>query len=146
LVISEQITTLNESFCMLLLVEDEKILNHWNLIRTFSLVFSHLYDSTLFCRLAMTTKILRWKTAWTGHEKCAFHHDLELDHRPSTREDLISDMANSYRMLLSSLGENPNRQVGKARVLCMMIMFVSEGPVNKKDFHKLTKILFVKIP
>jgi hypothetical protein len=28
LVISEQITTLNESFCMLLLVEDEKILNH----------------------------------------------------------------------------------------------------------------------
>ncbi|KAL7033203.1 hypothetical protein ACKWTF_007505 [Chironomus riparius] len=45
-----------------------------------------------------------------GHEKCTFHHDLELDHRPSTREDLISDMANSYRMLLSSLGENPNRQ------------------------------------
>jgi hypothetical protein len=138
--------------------EGWKILNHWNLIRTFSLVFSHLYDSTLFCRLAMTTKILRWKTAWTGHEKCAFHHDLELDHRPSTREDLISDMANSYRMLLSSLGENPNRQVGKARahecvcwiieciVLCMMIMFVSEDPVNKKDFHKLTKILFVKIP
>lgn len=45
-----------------------------------------------------------------GHEKCTFHHDMELDHRPSTREDLISDMANSYRMLLSSLGENPNRQ------------------------------------
>lgn len=53
------------------------------------------------------------KTACTGHEKCTFHHDLELDHRPSTREDLISDMANSYRTLLSSLGENPNRQVGK---------------------------------
>jgi len=45
-----------------------------------------------------------------GHEKCTFHHDLELDHRPSTREDVISDMANSYRLLLASLGENPNRQ------------------------------------
>ncbi|KAL7033208.1 hypothetical protein ACKWTF_007505 [Chironomus riparius] len=49
-------------------------------------------------------------TPGNWHEKCTFHHDLELDHRPSTREDLISDMANSYRMLLSSLGENPNRQ------------------------------------
>lgn len=49
-----------------------------------------------------------------GHEKCTFHNDLELDHRPSTREDLISDMANSYRLLLSSLGENPNRQVTRA--------------------------------
>ncbi|CAO1386851.1 unnamed protein product [Diamesa hyperborea] len=45
-----------------------------------------------------------------GHEKCTFHHDLELDHKPLTREDLLSDMANSYRMLLGSLGEDPNRQ------------------------------------
>lgn len=54
---------------------------------------------------------LRFRLTFKGHEKCTFHHDLELDHRPSTREDLISDMANSYRLLLSSLGENPNRQV-----------------------------------
>jgi GTP cyclohydrolase I len=39
-----------------------------------------------------------------------FHHDMELDHRPPTRESLIPDMATSYRMLLSSLGENPDRQ------------------------------------
>jgi len=45
-----------------------------------------------------------------GHEKCTFHHDLELDHRPSNREDLLSDMANSYRTLLVGLGEDPNRQ------------------------------------
>lgn len=63
-----------------------------------------------FWYVVMTTIIVNSKTR-SGHEKCTFHHDLELDHRPSTREDLISDMANSYRMLLSSLGENPNRQV-----------------------------------
>ncbi|KAI4472115.1 gtp cyclohydrolase i [Holotrichia oblita] len=45
-----------------------------------------------------------------GHEKCTFHHDLELDHRPPTREDMLPDMARSYRLLLSSLGENPDRQ------------------------------------
>lgn len=45
-----------------------------------------------------------------GHEKCTFHHDLELDHRPPTREALLPDMAHSYRMLLGSLGENPDRQ------------------------------------
>lgn len=39
-----------------------------------------------------------------------FHHDLELEHRPPTRESLVPDMAASYRMLLSSLGENPDRQ------------------------------------
>nr|CAD7411359.1 unnamed protein product [Timema poppensis] len=44
------------------------------------------------------------------HEKCIFHHDLELDHRPSTREALLPEMAGSYRMLLESLGENPDRQ------------------------------------
>lgn len=48
--------------------------------------------------------------SFTGHEKCTFHHDLELDHQPPTREALLPDMAHSYRMLLSSLGENPDRQ------------------------------------
>lgn len=46
----------------------------------------------------------------TGHEKCTFHHDLELDHKPPTREALLPDMAQSYRLLLSSLGEDPTRQ------------------------------------
>lgn len=45
-----------------------------------------------------------------GHEKCTFHHDLELDHKPPTREALLPDMARSYRMMLSSLGEDPDRQ------------------------------------
>lgn len=45
-----------------------------------------------------------------GHEKCTFHHDMELDHRPPTREALLPDMARSYRMLLTSLGENPERE------------------------------------
>ncbi|XP_018916988.1 GTP cyclohydrolase 1 isoform X2 [Bemisia tabaci] len=45
-----------------------------------------------------------------GHEKCTFHHDLELDHRPPTREALLPDMSRSYRLLLTSLGENPDRQ------------------------------------
>lgn len=46
----------------------------------------------------------------SGHEKCTFHHDLELDHKPPTREALLPDMARSYRMLLTSLGEDPDRQ------------------------------------
>ncbi|CAG9116447.1 unnamed protein product [Plutella xylostella] len=45
-----------------------------------------------------------------GHEKCTFHHDLELDHRPPTREALLPDMASSYRLLLTGLGEDPDRQ------------------------------------
>ncbi|CAH1389983.1 unnamed protein product [Nezara viridula] len=45
-----------------------------------------------------------------GHEKCMFHHDLELDHRPPTREALLPDMSSSYRLLLTSLGEDPDRQ------------------------------------
>ncbi|XP_058167549.1 GTP cyclohydrolase 1 [Anopheles ziemanni] len=49
-------------------------------------------------------------TMTPGHEKCTFHHDLELDHKPSTREDLLPLMSKSYRMLLSSLGEDPERQ------------------------------------
>ncbi|XP_055627685.1 GTP cyclohydrolase 1 isoform X1 [Toxorhynchites rutilus septentrionalis] len=49
-------------------------------------------------------------TLTPGHEKCTFHHDLELDHKPSTREDLLPLMSRSYRMLLSNLGEDPDRQ------------------------------------
>ncbi|CAG4960853.1 unnamed protein product [Parnassius apollo] len=45
-----------------------------------------------------------------SHEKCTFHHDLELDHRPPTREALLPDMAKSYRLLLTGLGEDPERQ------------------------------------
>ncbi|EGI66343.1 GTP cyclohydrolase 1 [Acromyrmex echinatior] len=45
-----------------------------------------------------------------GHEKCMFHHDLELDHRPPTRESMIPEMSRSYKLLLSSLGEDPERQ------------------------------------
>ncbi|GBP55054.1 GTP cyclohydrolase 1 [Eumeta japonica] len=45
-----------------------------------------------------------------GHENCTFHHDLELDHRPPTREALLPDMASSYRLLLTGLGEDPDRQ------------------------------------
>ncbi|XP_076394071.1 GTP cyclohydrolase 1 isoform X3 [Megachile rotundata] len=44
-----------------------------------------------------------------GHEKCTFHHDLELDHRPPTREALLPEMSRSYRLLLGSLGEDPDR-------------------------------------
>lgn len=49
-------------------------------------------------------------SSFSGHEKCTFHHDLELDHKPSTREDLLPLMSKSYRMLLSNLGEDPERQ------------------------------------
>lgn len=48
--------------------------------------------------------------SFSGHEKCTFHHDLELDHKPSTREDLIPCMSKSYKQLLSHLGEDPTRQ------------------------------------
>lgn len=44
-----------------------------------------------------------------GHEKCMFHHDLELDHRPLTREAMLPEMSRSYKLLLSSLGEDPER-------------------------------------
>lgn len=39
-----------------------------------------------------------------------FHNDLELDHRPTSRDELVGEMADSYRHLLSSLGENINRE------------------------------------
>ncbi|KAG0727489.1 GTP cyclohydrolase 1 [Chionoecetes opilio] len=44
------------------------------------------------------------------HEKCPFHFDLELDHKPPTREEIIPELAASYRSLLKNLGEDPNRQ------------------------------------
>uniref|UniRef100_A0A1I8NA06 GTP cyclohydrolase 1 n=1 Tax=Musca domestica TaxID=7370 RepID=A0A1I8NA06_MUSDO len=50
------------------------------------------------------------KQCQIGHENCTFHHDLELDHKPPTREALLPDMARSYRLLLGGLGENPDRQ------------------------------------
>ncbi|XP_037033066.1 GTP cyclohydrolase 1 isoform X1 [Bradysia coprophila] len=49
-------------------------------------------------------------TTTPGHENCTFHHDLELDHKPPTREALLPEMAKSYRSLLSGLGEDPDRQ------------------------------------
>ncbi|KAF2367227.1 GTP cyclohydrolase I [Trinorchestia longiramus] len=45
-----------------------------------------------------------------GHEKCSFHHDLELEHEPSTREELIPELAESYRSVLKNLGEDDMRQ------------------------------------
>ncbi|KAI5703929.1 hypothetical protein M8J76_014580 [Diaphorina citri] len=50
------------------------------------------------------------KNTQTGHEKCTFHNDLELDHQPPTREALLPDMTASYKRLLGALGENPDRQ------------------------------------
>jgi GTP cyclohydrolase I len=38
-----------------------------------------------------------------------FHFDCELDHRPLSREDMVPGMTKAYSYLLSSLGENPQR-------------------------------------
>ncbi|XP_036333455.1 GTP cyclohydrolase 1 isoform X1 [Rhagoletis pomonella] len=57
----------------------------------------------------MTPKTPRTSTT-PGHENCTFHHDLELDHKPPTREALLPELSRSYRLLLSGLGENPERQ------------------------------------
>ncbi|CAG0924956.1 unnamed protein product [Notodromas monacha] len=45
-----------------------------------------------------------------GHEKCSFHYDLELEHKPLTREDMIPEMTTAYFKLLQSLGEDPSRE------------------------------------
>jgi len=59
----------------------------------------------------MLSRQLSRRTSTTpGHENCTFHHDLELDHKPPTREALLPEMSRSYRLLLGSLGEDPNRQ------------------------------------
>lgn len=62
------------------------------------------------CERPVYTKELSFIFLPAGHEKCMFHHDLELDHRPPTREALLPEMSRSYRLLLSSLGEDPDRQ------------------------------------
>ncbi|KAA0184841.1 hypothetical protein HAZT_HAZT010840 [Hyalella azteca] len=45
-----------------------------------------------------------------GHEKCSFHHDLELEHSPLPREELIPELAASYRSVIHNLGEDVTRQ------------------------------------
>lgn len=52
----------------------------------------------------------RRSSSSVGHEKCPFHFDMELDHKPPTREDMIPHLASSYRALLKDLGENPDRE------------------------------------
>lgn len=49
-------------------------------------------------------------TSSKNKEMCVFHHDLELDHKPTNCEDIIPDLASSYRSLLKNLGEDPNRE------------------------------------
>lgn len=77
--------------------------------------------STFHQELAAQSKRFTIDDAWSslivalinrrvaGHEKCMFHHDLELDHRPPTREAMLPEMSRSYKLLLSSLGEDPER-------------------------------------
>ncbi|XP_039761780.1 GTP cyclohydrolase 1 [Pararge aegeria] len=69
----------------------------------------HLNDAESELEVPGTPMTPRTSTT-PGHENCTFHHDLELDHRPPTREALLPDMANSYRLLLTGLGEDPERQ------------------------------------
>ncbi|KAK3856106.1 hypothetical protein Pcinc_037529 [Petrolisthes cinctipes] len=52
----------------------------------------------------------RRSSSSAGHENCPFHFDLELDHKPPTREDLITKLSTTYRNLLGDLGENPDRE------------------------------------
>ncbi|XP_023011515.1 GTP cyclohydrolase punch isoform X1 [Leptinotarsa decemlineata] len=73
-----------------------------------SRTWSENYDIT-DVEVPGTPKTPRTSTT-PGHEKCTFHHDLELDHRPPTREDMLPEMSRSYKLLLASLGENPERQ------------------------------------
>ncbi|RVE49934.1 hypothetical protein evm_005402 [Chilo suppressalis] len=69
----------------------------------------HLVDAESELEVPGTPMTPRTSTT-PGHENCTFHHDLELDHRPPTREALLPDMASSYRLLLTGLGEDPERQ------------------------------------
>ena len=79
-------------------------------VYTFLLSFLIEYFSFFTCKLNFKCLICTLYFFCAGHEKCTFHHDLELDHRPPTREALLPDMSRSYRLLLTSLGENPDRQ------------------------------------
>lgn len=79
-------------------------------------IFSYFQDKYKFfisecSKYSRIDKIIRKSLIclFLGHEKCTFHHDLELDHRPPTREALLPEMSRSYKLLLSSLGEDPNR-------------------------------------
>ncbi|XP_022901696.1 GTP cyclohydrolase 1-like [Onthophagus taurus] len=70
---------------------------------------SRAWSDNLGCvHVPGTPKTPRTSTT-PGHEKCTFHHDLELDHHPPTREALLPNMSESYKLLLKSLGENPTR-------------------------------------
>lgn len=73
-------------------------------------VYSHFTKSCIGIQFDIFLIFCFVVVCFIGHEKCTFHHDLELDHKPPTREALLPDMAQSYRMLLSSLGEDPTRQ------------------------------------
>ncbi|KAK6618950.1 hypothetical protein RUM44_003331 [Polyplax serrata] len=86
-----------------------------------------------------------------GHENCTFHHDLELDHRPPTRDALLPDMARSYRLLLTGLGENPDRQgllKTPERAAKAMLFFTKgydqclEGMVHLKYFSNRFSLRF----
>ena len=55
-----------------------------------------------------TAEMVRRRSS-LAHTKCMFHNDLELDHRPSPRQLLVGEMADSYRHLLTSLGEDVSR-------------------------------------
>nr|XP_045618950.1 GTP cyclohydrolase 1-like [Procambarus clarkii] len=52
----------------------------------------------------------RRSSSSAGHEKCPFHFDMELDHKPPTREDILPELADSYRCLIKNLGEDPDRE------------------------------------
>ncbi|KAK9887177.1 hypothetical protein WA026_020631 [Henosepilachna vigintioctopunctata] len=79
-------------------------------------------------------------SATPGHEKCTFHHDLELDHRPPTREAMLPEMSRSYRLLLGSLGENPDRQgllKTPERAAKAMLFFTKGYDQSVEDFTML---------
>ncbi|XP_063870913.1 GTP cyclohydrolase 1-like isoform X1 [Scylla paramamosain] len=52
----------------------------------------------------------RSSSSTAGHEKCPFHFDMELDHKPPTREEMLPELASSYRSLLKNLGEDTERE------------------------------------
>ncbi|XP_045101946.1 GTP cyclohydrolase 1-like [Portunus trituberculatus] len=52
----------------------------------------------------------RRSSSSAGHEKCPFHFDMELDHKPPSREEMLPELASSYRSLLKNLGEDVDRE------------------------------------
>ncbi|KAH1003767.1 GTP cyclohydrolase 1 [Dendroctonus ponderosae] len=77
--------------------------------KSFHAVIQRTWDHLDDVEAPGTPKTPRTSTT-PGHENCTFHHDLELDHKPPTREAMLPEMSRSYRLLLGSLGENPDRQ------------------------------------